>query len=122
MKLPSSKPCTAFSIAVSRDMPITPMFPDAGTVRPQKLGWQADWPPAQCRQPAGSFLAYQAWETRVRHAGGLMNKSLIAAAAAMLLTVAGSPSDGAAQGANERVRKINLYTWPQAALPQVFQA
>jgi len=51
-----------------------------------------------------------------------MNKSLIAAVAATLLAVAGSPSDVAAQGANERVRKINLYTWPQAALPQSYQA
>jgi peptide/nickel transport system substrate-binding protein len=51
-----------------------------------------------------------------------MRKSLIAAAAAALLTVAWWPSDGLAQGGNERVRKINLYSWPQAALPQVFQA
>ena len=51
-----------------------------------------------------------------------MRKSVIAAAAAALLTVVWWPSDGVAQGANERVRKINLYTWPQAALPQVFQA
>lgn len=27
-----------------------------------------------------------------------------------------------AQGAAEKVRKINLYTWPQAALPQAYQA
>ncbi|MBI3516219.1 MAG: twin-arginine translocation pathway signal protein, partial [Proteobacteria bacterium] len=51
-----------------------------------------------------------------------MRKSLIAAAAAALLSVAAWPTDGAAQPANERVRKINLYSWPQAALPQSFQA
>src|SRR5205807_3851829 len=27
-----------------------------------------------------------------------------------------------AQSANERVRKLNLYSWPQASLPQSFQA
>ena len=27
-----------------------------------------------------------------------------------------------AQSANEKIRKINFYTWPQAALPQAYQA
>jgi peptide/nickel transport system substrate-binding protein len=43
-----------------------------------------------------------------------------AALGAMLLALA--PQGGFAQNANERVRKINLYSWPQAALPQSFQA
>ncbi|MBV8413089.1 MAG: twin-arginine translocation pathway signal protein [Alphaproteobacteria bacterium] len=43
---------------------------------------------------------------------------LVAAGAAVLAS--GGPA--LAQGPSEKVRKINLYTWPQAALPQAYQA
>ena len=53
-----------------------------------------------------------------------MKKSAIAAGAALgavlLAALLAAPSFG--QGANERVRKLNLYSWPQATLPQSFQA
>jgi peptide/nickel transport system substrate-binding protein len=50
-----------------------------------------------------------------------MKRSAIAGAAA-LLAVAWSAETALAQAANERVRKLNLYSWPQAALPQSYQA
>jgi len=48
-------------------------------------------------------------------------KKLVAAAVAGLVVLASS-SGAFAQGPTERVRKINLYSWPQAALPQSYQA
>ena len=51
-----------------------------------------------------------------------MRKSVIAATAAALFAIVALPTTTWAQSANERVRKINLYSWPQAALPQSFQA
>src|SRR5262249_41881404 len=57
-----------------------------------------------------------------RPSGGLMRKSVIVAVAAALFAIVALPTSATAQSANERVRKINLYTWPQAALPQIFQA
>ena len=33
-----------------------------------------------------------------------------------------APAAAFAQNANEKVRKINLYSWPQAAFPQSYQA
>lgn len=46
----------------------------------------------------------------------------IAAAAAAGLALAIAAGTAFAQGAEERVRKLNLYSWPQANLPQSFQA
>lgn len=48
-------------------------------------------------------------------------KKLVAAAVASLVVLASS-SGAFAQGSAERVRKLNLYSWPQASLPQSFQA
>src|SRR6195256_4425117 len=49
-----------------------------------------------------------------------MKRRMIAAIAGLAaLTAAVSAF---AQGPTERVRKINLYSWPQAALPQSYQA
>ncbi|HKU93852.1 MAG TPA: twin-arginine translocation pathway signal protein, partial [Vineibacter sp.] len=48
-------------------------------------------------------------------------KKLAMAAVAGLVVLASS-SGAFAQGPTERVRKINLYSWPQAALPQSYQA
>ena len=45
-----------------------------------------------------------------------MRKLTIAAAAAF--AALGLATTAFAQGPTEKVRKINLYTWPQAALPQ----
>ena len=49
-----------------------------------------------------------------------MRKLTIAAAAAF--AALGLATAAFAQGPTEKVRKINLYTWPQAALPQSYQA
>ena len=49
-----------------------------------------------------------------------MRKLTIAAAAAF--AALGLATTAFAQGPTEKVRKINLYTWPQAALPQSYQA
>ena len=46
----------------------------------------------------------------------------MATAAVASLAVLASASGALAQGPTERVRKINLYSWPQAALPQSYQA
>ena len=46
----------------------------------------------------------------------------LASVAALGLTVLGLSSAAFAQGPTEKVRKINLYSWPQAALPQSYQA
>jgi peptide/nickel transport system substrate-binding protein len=48
-------------------------------------------------------------------------KRLVTAAIAGLAVLA-TASGAFAQGPTEKVRKINLYSWPQAALPQSFQA
>jgi peptide/nickel transport system substrate-binding protein len=47
----------------------------------------------------------------------MKRRALIGAAAATAVA-----PKAFAQGATEKVRKINLYTWPQAALPQAYQA
>jgi peptide/nickel transport system substrate-binding protein len=49
-----------------------------------------------------------------------MRKLAIAAAAGF--AALGLATAALAQGPTEKVRKINLYTWPQAALPQSYQA
>jgi peptide/nickel transport system substrate-binding protein len=49
-----------------------------------------------------------------------MNKLSTAVAACLAVFLAATTAF--AQGATERVRKINLYSWPQAALPQSYQA
>jgi peptide/nickel transport system substrate-binding protein len=46
----------------------------------------------------------------------------LTAAAAAGLAVFAAATMVFAQNASERVRKINLYTWPQASLPQAYQA
>jgi peptide/nickel transport system substrate-binding protein len=51
-----------------------------------------------------------------------MRKSMVAASIAALALGALLAGPAAAQGANERIRKLNLYSWPQAALPQSYQA
>ena len=48
-----------------------------------------------------------------------MRKLAIAAAG---LAALGLATTALAQGPTEKLRKINLYTWPQAALPQSYQA
>jgi peptide/nickel transport system substrate-binding protein len=50
-----------------------------------------------------------------------MKRRTIAAAAAGLAAL-GFTSAALAQGPTEKVRKLNLYSWPQAALPQSYQA
>jgi flavodoxin len=54
--------------------------------------------------------------------GGIMKRRTLVAAAG-IAAVSPTLAKGAfAQGPTEKVRKINLYTWPQAALPQAYQA
>jgi peptide/nickel transport system substrate-binding protein len=48
----------------------------------------------------------------------MKRRTLIGTAAAAAVT----PSAAFAQNANEKVRKLSLYTWPQAVLPQAYQA
>src|SRR6476659_3447361 len=48
-------------------------------------------------------------------------KKLILAAAGGFAALSFAPA-AFAQGPTEKVRKINLYSWPQAALPQSYQA
>jgi peptide/nickel transport system substrate-binding protein len=43
-------------------------------------------------------------------------------AAAAAVAPTGFTKGAFAQSANEKIRKINFYTWPQAALPQAYQA
>ena len=50
-----------------------------------------------------------------------MIRSQVAAVAALLAVAAGAGS-AEAQGASDKVRKLNLYSWPQATLPQSYQA
>jgi peptide/nickel transport system substrate-binding protein len=50
-----------------------------------------------------------------------MKRRTAIAGSASLAAVAAARS-ASAQNASEKVRKINLYTWPQAALPQAYQA
>jgi peptide/nickel transport system substrate-binding protein len=52
----------------------------------------------------------------------LMRTPVLAAVAAALIAIAVPSTSSLAQSPGERVRKINLYSWPQAALPQSFQA
>ena len=52
----------------------------------------------------------------------MKRRALIGAAAATALTSKAIAPKAFAQNATEKVRKINLYTWPQAALPQAYQA
>jgi len=47
-----------------------------------------------------------------------MKRRTVVAAAA----IAAVAPKAFAQGPTEKVRKLNLYTWPQAALPQAYQA
>ena len=53
--------------------------------------------------------------------GALPAKRILAAVIAGL-AVLSAATTAMAQGPTEKVRKINLYTWPQAALPQHYQA
>src|SRR5579871_6322665 len=48
----------------------------------------------------------------------MKRRTLMGTAAAAAI----APKAALAQAAAEKVRKINLYTWPQAALPQAYQA
>jgi peptide/nickel transport system substrate-binding protein len=48
--------------------------------------------------------------------------AVAALSGAALALLAATTTTAFAQNASERVRKINLYTWPQAALPQAYQA
>jgi peptide/nickel transport system substrate-binding protein len=59
---------------------------------------------------------------KVREGSGALpakRRALLAGAGAAAFISAGPAR---AQGPTEKVRKINLYTWPQAALPQAYQA
>jgi peptide/nickel transport system substrate-binding protein len=47
---------------------------------------------------------------------------MMGAAAAAAVAPNALVSGAFAQSANEKIRKINFYTWPQAALPQAYQA
>ena len=49
-----------------------------------------------------------------------MKRRMMAAAAG--LAVLATAAAAFAQGPTERVRKLNLYSWPQAELPQIYQA
>jgi peptide/nickel transport system substrate-binding protein len=52
-----------------------------------------------------------------------MKRRTLVAAAGLAAVAQNTLARGAfAQNAKEKVRKINLYTWPQAALPQAYQA
>lgn len=52
-----------------------------------------------------------------------MRRRTLVAAAGLAAVAPNTLARGAfAQNAQEKVRKINLYTWPQAALPQAYQA
>ncbi|MBI3711056.1 MAG: twin-arginine translocation pathway signal protein, partial [Proteobacteria bacterium] len=46
----------------------------------------------------------------------------VAVAACAVVGLQSYGSSALAQDANERVRKISFYTWPQAAMPQIYQA
>ena len=48
----------------------------------------------------------------------MKRRTLIGTAAAAAVSPLGVTNGAFAQNAQEKVRKINLYTWPQAALPQ----
>src|SRR5476651_920911 len=52
----------------------------------------------------------------------MKRRDLIGAAAATALTSKAIAPKAFAQNATEKVRKINLYTWPQSNLPQAYQA
>jgi peptide/nickel transport system substrate-binding protein len=47
---------------------------------------------------------------------------MMGTAAAAAVAPTGFAKGAFAQSANEKIRKINFYTWPQAALPQAYQA
>ena len=52
----------------------------------------------------------------------MKRRTMMGTAAAAAVAPTGFAKGAFAQSANEKIRKINFYTWPQAALPQAYQA
>ncbi|MBS0523317.1 MAG: twin-arginine translocation pathway signal protein [Proteobacteria bacterium] len=52
----------------------------------------------------------------------MKRRTMMGTAAAAAVAPTGFAKGALAQSANEKIRKINFYTWPQAALPQAYQA